>query len=203
MTRFARLALLACPLLAAFTPADCPAGKFNRVLSPGDAAPDFSALLGTDDKPHSLADFRDARLIVLIFTSNHCPVARSYEERLIQLVRDYTPQRVRFAAINSNTLDADALPAMKQRAADRRFNFPYLYDPTQATARAYGASVTPEVFVVDAAGKIAYQGAIDDNFDSVARVKHHYLRDALDALLAGRQPETRETKAKGCGIQYD
>lgn len=182
--------------------AEARAGKFNRVLSVGDPAPAWQDLAGVDGQTHDFADLGQA-IRVVIFTCNHCPVARAYEDRLIELVARYEPKGVRFVAINVNNLDADKLPAMKDRARERGFNFPYLYDPSQQTGRAYGAAVTPEAYVIDAAGRIAYLGAVDDNFANPAEVRQHYLRDALEALLSGKTPEIGESKPKGCGIQYE
>lgn len=171
-------------------------------LEIGDAAPSWSGIIGIDDKEHSLADYAKAKLIVLVFTCNHCPVAKAYEDRLVALQNDYKAKGVQLVAVNVNNLPADRLEKMKERAKAKGFNFPYLYDPTQKIGRDYGATVTPHVFVLDKDRKIAYMGAIDDkqNPDSV---KTHYLRDALDALLAGDKPPKTVTKQFGCSIKWD
>jgi peroxiredoxin len=171
-------------------------------LKVGDKAPDWKNLIGVDDKQHSLSDYKDAKVIVLVFTCNHCPVAKAYEDRLIALQKDYQEKGVQVIALNVNNIPEDRLDRMKVRAKEKGFNFPYLYDPTQATGHAYGAKVTPHVFVMDSERKIAYVGAIDDNMD-VSKVKRNYLRDALDALLANKTPETAMTKAFGCSIKYE
>ena len=145
-------------------------------------------LPGTDGKDHSLADFKDAKLLVVVFTCNRCPVARAYEDRLIAVQKDFSAKGVQLVAINCNTDDADALPAMKQRATDKAFEFPYLFDETQQSGRDYGATVTPHVFVLDAARKIVYMGVVDDNINSDA-VKQHYLADTLDACSQARQSQ--------------
>ena len=168
----------------------------------GDKAPDWKNLIGVDDKQHSLSDYADAKLIVLVFTCNHCPVAKAYEDRLIALQKDYQEKKVQVIALNVNNIPQDRLDQMKIRAKEKGFNFPYLYDPTQKTGHDYGAKVTPHVFVLDSERKIAYIGAIDDNMDP-EQVKRHYLREALDALLAGKTPETTMTKAFGCSIKYE
>ncbi len=168
----------------------------------GDKAPDWKNLVGVDDKQHSLSDYAEAKLIVLVFTCNHCPVAKAYEDRLIALQKDYQDKKVQVIALNVNNIPEDRLDQMKIRAKEKGFNFPYLYDPTQKTGHAYGAKVTPHVFVLDAERKIAYIGAIDDNGDP-NKVKRHYLREALDALLAGKTPENPTTKAFGCSIKYE
>lgn len=179
------------------------AGKFNKVLSVGDASPGWAEIIGTDDARHALADFADKKALVVVFTCNHCPVAQACEERLIALQRDYGPRGVQLIAVNVNNLDEDKLEPMKTRAAERSYNFPYLYDPTQKIARDFGASVTPQVFVLDAQRRVAYMGALDDNALSPSEVQQQYVRDALDAVLAGKTPASGETKAKGCGIKYE
>jgi peroxiredoxin len=168
----------------------------------GDAAPTWSALPGVDGKEHGLDQFKTAKAIVLVFTCNHCPVAKAYEDRLVALQKDYQAKGVQVVAINVNTIPADRLDKMKERAAEKGFNFPYLYDASQASGREYGARVTPHVFVLDGQRKIAYIGAIDDAMQQ-GDVKNNYVRDALDAVLAGKRPPTAETKAVGCGIKYE
>jgi thiol-disulfide isomerase/thioredoxin len=171
-------------------------------LKIGAAAPDFQGIVGIDDQKHALADYKDARLLVLVFTCNHCPVAKAYEDRLVALQKEYAAKGVRFVAVNVNNLPDDRLDKMKERAKKKGFNFPYLYDSTQKIGRDYGATVTPHVFVLDAGRKLAYRGAIDDNMAAV-EVKKHYLREALDALLDGKQPTETITKQFGCSIKYE
>lgn len=171
-------------------------------LEIGAVAPDFQRLLGIDDQEHALADYQDAKLVVLVFTCNHCPVAVAYEDRLVALQKDYDEKGVRLLAVNVNNLPADRLDPMKKRAEEKEFNFPYLYDPTQKIGHDYVAKVTPHVFVLDERRNVAYVGAVDDSMD-VEKVKTHYLRDALDALLAGNKPPKEMTKAFGCGIKYE
>ncbi|MFH1922230.1 MAG: thioredoxin family protein [Planctomycetota bacterium] len=168
----------------------------------GDAAPDWSGIIGVDDKEHGLADYKKAKLVVMVFTCNHCPVAVAYEDRLVALQEAYKDKGVQVIAVNVNNLPADRLDKMKVRAEEKEFNFPYLYDASQKMGRDYGAQVTPHVFVLDRKRRIAYIGAIDDNNNS-KRVEAKYLSDALDALLAGKQPDPAETKPRGCGVKYD
>jgi peroxiredoxin len=168
----------------------------------GDPAPDFDNLTGTDDQSHSLSDYRQAKAMVIVFTCNRCPVAQAYEDRLVKIADDYKDKGVQLVAINVNNDEDDKLPAMKQRAAAKGFNFPYLYDPSQASARAYGATVTPHVFLLDQSHTVAYMGAIDDNQDA-SQVSQNYLRDALDAVLTGDQPAVNTTQQFGCGIAYE
>jgi peroxiredoxin len=168
----------------------------------GDPAPTWSGLPGTDGKEHSLSDVQKAKAIVVVFTCNHCPVAVAYEDRLVALQKDYQKKGVRLIAINCNTIAPDRLDKMKERAEQKGFHFPYLYDESQKTGHDYGATCTPHVFVLDKARKIAYMGAID-NSQNADNATTHYLRDALDALLAGKTPAVATTRPFGCGIRYE
>lgn len=168
----------------------------------GDPAPDFKDIIGIDDKTHSLADYKDAKVIVVAFICNHCPVAVAYEDRLVKFQADYKDKGVQLIAINVNNLPADRLDKMKERAAAKGFNFPYLYDSSQKVGRDFGAKVTPHIFVLDGQRKVAYMGAID-NSQNESKVEKHYLRDAVDALLAGKTPPEPVTKQFGCGIKYE
>ena len=200
----ARTLTLFVALVAAFaflaSPAE--AQRFNSQLSIGDAGPAWENLPGTDGKYHSLKDLEKATAVVVVFTCNHCPVAVAYEDRFIAFAKEYEEKDVEFVAINVNNVEADKLPAMKERAAEKGFNFPYLYDESQESGRNYGAQVTPHLYVLDGERKLAYVGAFDDNQDS-SRVKENYLKDAVDAILAGKPVKSPETRAKGCGIQYE
>jgi len=207
-----RAGLICLGVLAAF--ARCGAADFQpQTLALGAPAPDFN-LPGVDAHDHGLKDFADARILVVIFTCNHCPTAQYYEERIKQLVRDYRdkgaavvaimpndPQSVRLDELGWTDL-GDSFAEMKIRARDRQFNFPYLFDgDTEAVARAYGPVATPHCFVFDAARKLRYVGAFDDS-ERVERVQKHYVRDALDALLAGREPPVTKTKVVGCSVKW-
>jgi thiol-disulfide isomerase/thioredoxin len=180
----------------------------------GSPAPDFK-LPGADGKTWRLKDFSKSKVLVVIFTCNHCPTAQAYEERIKQLVTDYKPRGVSFVAINPNSpagvrsdelgytdLD-DTLDAMKIRAKHRQFNFPYLDDgPTEKASRQYGPVATPHVFIFDQARKLRYQGRIDNN-ERDDLVKTRDTRSALDALLAGKEPLVAETKVFGCSTKWD
>jgi peroxiredoxin len=168
----------------------------------GDAAPKWEGLEGIDDAKHSLADLKDAKAVVVVFTCNHCPVAQAYEDRLVALHNDYKDKGVELVAVNVSNSDADRLPAMKEKGEEKGFEFEYLYDPSQAIGRAFGATVTPHVFLLDGSRKVAYIGAIDDDMNA-AKAKSHYLRDALDAVLSGKAPGTPTSKPSGCGIHYE
>lgn len=182
-------------------------------LSLGVAAPDFS-LPGVDGRAYSLKDFASAKILVIIFTCNHCPTAQYYEERIKQLVTDYQPKGVAVVAISPNDpqsvrLDelgwsdlSDTFAEMKLRARERQFNFPYLYDgETETASRAYGPVATPHVFIFDAARALRYQGGFDDSERELA-VKKRYVRDALEALLAGQEPPVAKTKVVGCSVKW-
>ena len=185
----------------------------HPALKLGAPAPDFS-LPGVDGKTHSLADFASAKILVVIFTSVHCPTAQAYEGRIKQLVIDYGPQGVAFIAINPNNPDAvrldeqgytdldDTFDSMKLRAADRGFNYPFLDDgPAETVARQYGPAATPHVFIFDVARKLRFQGRIDDS-EREELAKQRDTRNALDALLAGRDPSVKETMVFGCSIKW-
>ncbi len=191
----------------------CAADFQPTTLPLGSPAPDFN-LPGVDGHDHALKDFAQAKILVLVFTCNHCPTAQYYEERLKQLASGYKGRGVAVVAIMPNDpksvrLDelgwtdlSDSFAEMKIRARDGQFNFPYLYDgDTEAVARAYGPVATPHVFVFDAARKLRYVGAIDDS-ERIQQVTKHYLRDALDALFAGQEPPVTKTKVVGCSIKW-
>ena len=191
----------------------CAADFQPETLPVGSPAPDFS-LPGIDGRNYALKDFADAKILVVVFTCNHCPTAQYYEERLKQLSTDYKPKGVTVLAIMPNDpksvrLDelgwtdlSDSFEEMKIRARDRHFNFPYLYDgETEAVARAYGPVATPHAFVFDAARKLRYVGAVDDS-ERIEHVSKHYVRDALDALLTGQEPPVTRTKVIGCSIKW-
>jgi len=182
-------------------------------LAIGDAAPDFS-LPGVDGKTYTLADFASSKLLVVVFTSNHCPTAQAYEERLKKLVADYKPKGVGVVGIQPNSpkglrLDelgyteyGDTLEEMKLRAKEQQFNFPYIDDgDTQKVSRAYGCKATPHVFLFDEGRKLRYAGRIDDS-EYPENVKVSDLRNALDALLAGKTIDTPLTRTFGCSTKW-
>lgn len=199
MVRTWRLALVLGVVIAALAASRCYADKAKI----GEQAPQWSGIPGVDGKQHSLSDYQDAKLIVIVFTCNHCPVAVAYEDRLIELQKDYQAKGVQLIAINVNNMPNDRLDKMKERAQEKGFNFPYLYDASQKTARNYGATNTPHVFVLDQDRRLAYRGGIDDNFQKANAVKTQYLRDALDSLLAGKELAQADTPHPGCGIKWD
>ncbi len=199
MVRFASAALVVAGL--ALTPAL--AGEFNKKLSIGDTAPTWSNLPGADGKTHSLADLKNKDVVVVVVTCNHCPVAIDYEDRIIAFTKKHASgpdSKVAVVAICVNNLEADLLPEMKKRAKEKGFNFPYLRDDSQAVGRAFGATVTPEFFVLNKDRKVVYMGAMDDDQNNP---KVSYLESAVEAALKGTMPEKKETRARGCSVKYD
>lgn len=174
----------------------------SNKMKTGTAAPDFS-LPGVDGKTYSLKDFSETALIVF-FSCNHCPYVQAYEDRVIELQKEFQG-KARFIAINSNDATShpdDSFDNMKARARQRNFNFLYLRDESQDVARAYGGTHTPHLFVFDQERKLAYTGRIDDNWQEPDKVTKRYLKDALTALTQGRRPAEAETFAIGCTIKW-
>ncbi len=173
----------------------------------GDKVADFK-LKNIDDKYVSLADNKESKGFIVIFTCNHCPYAVKYEDRIVALHKKYASQGYPVVAINPNDavqFPADSYPSMKKRAKEKSFTFPYLVDETQEIARTYGASKTPHVFILQKEEKelvVKYIGAIDDNTDNPSAVKEKYAEDALNALLEGKPVAVTQTKAIGCGVKW-
>jgi peroxiredoxin len=190
----AGLALLASPAFA---------GKFNKVVSAGDKAPTFSgipAVQGDEAASLSLGDIKED-VVVLVFLGNHCPVVQAYDDRIIDFTNDYKGKSVKVVGVSVNDLDSDRLPAIKRYVKDKGLNYVYGYDESQQIGRAYGATNTPQFFVLDKDRVIRYLGAMDDNMNE-AKVTKKYLRDAVDAVLKGETVEISETQPKGCGVKY-
>jgi peroxiredoxin len=172
----------------------------------GDKAADFK-LKNIDGKYVSLSDFKDAKGFILVFTCNGCPYAQAYQDRIIELDRKYKPKGFPVIAINPNDTDIkpdDSLDGMKERAREKGFTFPYLKDPVQEVSGKYGATKTPHAYVLKKSQEgliVAYIGAIDDNYQDAGEVKEPYLANAVDALLAGEDPDPSFTKAIGCSIK--
>jgi peroxiredoxin len=180
------------------------AGQFNRKLSVGDQAPAWVGLPGTDGKSHSLADLNDKDVVVVVFTCNHCPVAVAYEDRIINFANKHAgpDSKVALVAINVNNIDQDRMPKMKERAAEKGFPYPYVYDESQKIGRQYGATVTPEFFVLNKERKVVYMGAMDNNMN-VAKASTNYLEPAVEAALHGQMAPKAETRAMGCSVKYE
>lgn len=200
MKRFAVAAVAAALALAV----PSLAGQYNKKLNVGDPAPEWTGLPGTDGKTHSLADLKDKDVVVVVFTCNHCPVAVAYEDRIIDFARKHAgpDAKVALVAINVNNIEPDRLDRMKERAEAKGFPFPYLYDQSQRIGRQYGATVTPEFFVLNRDRRVVYMGGMDDNRNA-AKAKQHYLEAAVDAAERGTAPSKAETRAMGCSVKYD
>lgn len=177
------------------------AGEFNPTLSIGDPAPAWKDLPGVDGQMHSTLDLKDAKLIVVCFTCNSCPYAVDHEDRIQQLSESYRDKGVAVVAINVNLVDDDRLDAMKARAKAKSFSFSYLFDESQQIARDFGATTTPEFFLLDQQRKVLYMGSMDDSPNGT-RISEPYLKNALDAALAGDQVTKAETVPIGCRIRY-
>jgi len=190
----AALALIATPAFA---------GKYNKAISVGDKAPTFSgipAVMGDKDANLSLDSIKE-EVVVLVFLANHCPVVTEYEDRIIDFTKAYQGKSVKVVAVCVNDIDSDRLDAIKVRVKDKGYNFVYGYDESQKIGHAYGATNTPQFFVLDKDRTIRYTGAMDDN-RSEGKVSKTYLKDAVDALLKGESVEVSETRPVGCGVQY-
>lgn len=175
-----------------------------KKLEIGQRAPELS-LPGVDGKDCALASFKDKKVVVVVFTCNHCPYAQAYEDRLVSLQRDYADKGVQLIAVNANDAAGypeDSFDNMVRRAQKKNFNFPYLRDENQRIARSYGAEYTPEVFVLNGKFEVRYIGRIDDNWQHPDKVRSHDLRDAINAVLAHKKVENPVTHAIGCTIKW-
>lgn len=165
-------------------------------------------LRNVDGKIVSLANYPAAKGFIIVFTCNHCPFAKRYPDRMNQLNKRYKSKGVPLLAISSadtTAYDEDAYPEMVKRAREGKYSFPYLYDPLQTVARDFAASKTPHAFVIwkqHDHWTINYDGGIDDNGAEPAKVRHRYVEDAVEALLAGREVTIKQTRSVGCSIHY-
>lgn len=185
----------------------------HPILPIGSAAPDFS-LPGVDGKTHSLRDYAGSPVLVVVFTCNHCPIAQMYEQRIQKLASDYRDKGVAVVAIQPNDPNAirideldssdisDSLEEMKIRVEYKDLKYPYLYDgETQQVTRAYGPQATPHVFVFDASRKLRYEGRMDNSY-RIEQVKTQDARNAIDAVLAGKDVEVKHTGVFGCSTKW-
>jgi peroxiredoxin len=173
-------------------------------LPGGSPAPDFD-LPGVDGAHHRLGDYADRQALVLIQSCNHCPFVQAWENRINAVARDYADRGVAVVAVCSNDAEAfpeDSFEEMVKRAEEKKFAFDYLHDEEQRLARALGATRTPEVFVFDRDRRLAYHGTVDDSRDDEGAVTRAYLRDAVDAVLADREPAITETSPQGCFVKW-
>jgi peroxiredoxin len=185
----------------------------HPILPLGSPAPDF-ALPGVDGKIHKLSDYASSKLLVMVFTCDHCPNAQMYEGRVTQLYNDYKDKGVAVVAISPNDpkairideLDSsdvsDTLEEMKIRVAYKHLPYPYLYDgETESVSQAYGPQASPHIFIFDQQRKLRYEGAIDDSY-RIEFVKRHYALDAIDALLGDKEVTVKHTGAFGCSTKW-
>lgn len=198
-----KITALLCAITMAVAFAFAPAGGYK----PGDTAKDFK-LKNVNGKTVSMADYKSAKGFIVVFTCNHCPFAKKYEDRIIALDKKFSSQGYPVIAINPNDpteYPEDDFENMKKRAQEKEYGFPYLLDETQDIAKTYGATKTPHVYVLQKVGKtqvVKYIGAIDDNTDDEAAVKDKYVENAIANINAGKPVEPSETKAIGCGIKW-
>lgn len=183
------------------------AQQSNNGYKIGDKIKDFS-LQSTDNKAVSLASFKDAKGFIIVFTCNHCPFARMYEDRIISLNRQFAPQGYYVIAINSNdttTAPEDSFAAMIEKVKEKSYTFPYLYDADQSVAKSFGAARTPHAFVLQKKGnhfELVYTGAIDDKPDNEEAVNEKFIKNAINQLLSGQHIVINTTKPVGCTIKW-
>lgn len=182
------------------------AGLYAQGLKIGDKAPDFR-LKNVDGKMVSLADYTQAKGFIVIFSCNHCPFVKAYEDRMIALHEKYASKGFPVIAINSNdpeVVPEDSFDKMVERAQQKKFPFVYLFDEGQKIYPLYGATRTPHVYILSKKANdlvVEYIGTIDDNYKDASAVKEKYVENAVDALLSGKKPAVTETKAVGCSIK--
>lgn len=170
----------------------------------GTPAPDF-ALTGVDDRVHELSEYADKPVLLVVFMCNHCPFVRAVEDRLIALQRDYADRGLQLVGINPNDparYPEDDFESMKLRARHKSYNFPYLVDETQEVAEDFGAVCTPDLFLYGPDRRLAYHGRIDDSWKDEKAVRRQDLREAIEALLAGRAPDPDQVPSMGCSIKW-
>jgi peroxiredoxin len=206
MTRI-RVALLAFWLAAAGWAGATDRPADQRGYNIGDAVADFR-LKSTEGSLVSLSDYRSSKGLIVVFTANHCPFAKAYEDRLIALDRKYRPAGFPVLAINPNdpsVYEEDSFDNMKVRARAKSYPFAYLFDETQQVAQAFGATRTPHVFVLHRSGErflVQYIGAIDDSSQDPSGVTKRYVEDAVNNLLTGKPVMLNVTKSVGCAIHW-
>jgi peroxiredoxin len=199
-----RKPLLSLAILALFAAPTFAAGK----VAIGDKAPSFDglpAVTGSQDTSLTLSDIKED-VVVVVFLANHCPMVGFNEDRIIDLANSFKDKSVKVVGISCTGADGykekDDIPAIKSRIKEKGYNYIYGYDESGAVGKAYGATVTPEFFVLDKDRKVRYHGALDDNPRDETKVAKTYAKDAINALLSGKDVEKAETRASGCGIMY-
>jgi peroxiredoxin len=182
----------------------CRAGEFNPTHNIHDQIEGWGELPGTDGQLYSMSDFSQYDVLVVVFTCNSCPYAVDYEDRINTLAKKFQDKKLKAAlvAINANKIEADQMPAMKERAGEKSFCFPYLHDESQQVPKKFGAVRTPEFYVLNKERRIVYMGAMDDNTNEAA-VAHKYVEAAVEEALAGREVTKAETAPVGCLIRIE
>jgi peroxiredoxin len=195
----AAFALIAAPALA---------GKYNTELSIGDKAPTIEgipAVAGDKETTLNLADAKED-VVVVVFLANHCPVVQAVEDRLVDLVSSYKGKSVKFVGVSCsgtpNYKESDGIPGIKAKIKEGKYNLTYAYDESGKVGKAYGAKVTPQVFVLDKDRTVRYTGLLDDSQMDESKVSKPYTKLAVDALLSNDSIEITETRQNGCGIAY-
>ena len=201
------MVLMLCGVVAQGLAVSCAkAEKGGEPLKIGDAVPMKTVKMkNVDERELSIADVAGEKGTLVIFSCNHCPYVKAWEARIAEIGNAAVKSGIGVIQINSNDpakQPPDGFEGMQQRAKDRGFQFPYVVDADSDVARAFGATRTPEAFLFDKDGKLVYHGTIDDNSQSADKVEAHYLRDAVDALVAGKEIAAKETKAIGCSIKW-
>jgi len=197
---------LALTIAGAASAASAAEGAGAGALAVGSKAPlATTKMKNVDGKMVAIADVTGKAGTLVVFTCNHCPFAKGWEERIVELANSYSKKGIGVILVNANDpakYPEDGFAEMQARAKARGLQAPYVVDETSAVARAFGATVTPEAFLFDKSGKLAYHGTVDDNHKDAAKVQSRYLKDALDAVAAGKAPAQPETKSLGCGIKF-
>lgn len=202
-----KLGTFALSAIATITLAASARAEQSKPLALGATAPLATTKLrnAVDGKEVSIAGVKGAKGTLVVFTCNHCPYAKAWESRIVELANGYSPKGVGAVLINANDPKVnagDSFDAMKERAKQAGMKVPYAVDETSGIARAFGATKTPEAFLFDKAGKLVYHGTIDDNHEEADKAQKKYLKDALDAVVAGKPVPTAQTKSLGCGIKF-
>jgi peroxiredoxin len=182
------------------------AAHAGGVLAIGSAMPSGDVKMkSVDGKEMSISDVKGAQGTLVVFTCNHCPFAKMWETRIVELGNAYQAKGIGVIAVNANDPSVaaeDGYDQMVSRAKEKGFAFPYVVDATSGVAKAFGAARTPEAFLFDKDGKLVYHGAVDDNGQDAAKVDKAYLKDALDAVAGGKAVPVAETKSIGCSIKF-
>lgn len=204
ITRFQSIGGIALALISALLMSFAP-GKSYKI---GDAVSDFKLKNTENGKYVSMASYPNAKGFIIVFTCNHCPFAKKYEQRIMSLDKKYAPQGYPVIAISPNdpaVTPEDSYDELGKRAKEKGYSFPYTFDETQQVAQAFGATKTPHVFLVNKEGGkliLKYAGAIDDNTEDAAKVSKNYLADAIAEVMAGKSVTVSETKSVGCTIKW-